>query len=205
LGPASGRLDRAPASRAEALLAEALGGVDDRLDRRLGGGQEIAAAGLHCGAPAPLLLAPALLGDSLLASPQQVSAHRPGREGGGEDGDEDDGRHGGRAVDSRPPRTHRVSSFPALRRKIRRSMKGCARIVPLVALLALSACGGDGALATRPASPFDALRALRDLRAAVRLGPRPAGSAANRRDARLIAAKLRDAGVRDVRVQRPWR
>src|SRR3954454_1867149 len=75
----------------------------------------------------------------------------------------------------------------------------------LIAFLALSSCGGDGANTSRPASPFNAQRAFRDLRAEVRLGPRPAGSAGNRRDARRIAARLRAAGVRDVRIQRPWR
>jgi Zn-dependent M28 family amino/carboxypeptidase len=38
----------------------------------------------------------------------------------------------------------------------------------------------------------------------VRIGPRPAGSAAGRREARFIARKLRAAGVRKVRVQRPF-
>jgi Zn-dependent M28 family amino/carboxypeptidase len=76
---------------------------------------------------------------------------------------------------------------------------------PLIALFALSSCGSDGASTTTPAPPFDAQRAFRDLRAEVRLGPRPAGSAANRRDARHIAARLRAAGVQDVRIQRPWR
>ena len=52
---------------------------------------------------------------------------------------------------------------------------------------------------------FDAQRALRDLRAQVRIGPRPSGSAANRREVRLIARGLRAAGVRDVRVQSPYR
>ena len=52
---------------------------------------------------------------------------------------------------------------------------------------------------------FNAARAFRDLRAEVRLGPRPAGSPANRRDAHFIARRLRRAGVRDVRIQRPWR
>ena len=58
-----------------------------------------------------------------------------------------------------------------------------------------------------PAPPgrFDAQRAFRDLRAQVRIGPRPAGSAASRREVRLIARRLREAGVREVRVQRPHR
>jgi Zn-dependent M28 family amino/carboxypeptidase len=55
------------------------------------------------------------------------------------------------------------------------------------------------------ASGFDAGRAYRDLRAQVRFGPRPAGSAANRRQARFLAGRLRRAGARNVRVQLPHR
>ena len=80
-----------------------------------------------------------------------------------------------------------------------------------VALLAAAGCG-DGsedraqepdAAAVRIADRFDERRAFADLEAQVRLGPRPSGSAANRRQAGLLAAKLRRAGVRDVRIQRP--
>ena len=59
--------------------------------------------------------------------------------------------------------------------------------------------------AAKRAERFDEQRAMRDLRAQVRLGPRPAGSAANRRLTELIAARLRDAGLRDVAIQRPHR
>ena len=52
---------------------------------------------------------------------------------------------------------------------------------------------------------FDAQRAFRDLRAQVAIGPRPAGSPASRREVRLIADRLRAAGIRDVGVQRPYR
>jgi Zn-dependent M28 family amino/carboxypeptidase len=52
---------------------------------------------------------------------------------------------------------------------------------------------------------FDAARAFRDLEAQVAIGPRPAGSAGSREEVRLIAGRLRDAGVDDVRVQRPHR
>ncbi|WP_246551540.1 M28 family metallopeptidase [Miltoncostaea oceani] len=59
-----------------------------------------------------------------------------------------------------------------------------------VALLALAGCG-DGGAAPPAAAPavdrFDAARAFADLRSQVRLGPRPAGSAASRR----LAARLR--------------
>jgi len=72
----------------------------------------------------------------------------------------------------------------------------------------LAGCGdADTASAPTPlpGSRFDAQRAFRDLRAQVRLGPRPAGSPGARREARLIARRLRDAGVSPVRVQRPHR
>ena len=64
-------------------------------------------------------------------------------------------------------------------------------------------CGGDGG-ADR-GSAFDAQRAFRDLRAQVEIGPRPAGSAASRREERFIVARLRSAGIGDVRVQHPYR
>jgi peptidase M28-like protein len=75
--------------------------------------------------------------------------------------------------------------------------------VGLLAFL-VAGCGGDASGQRQAAAPFDAHRAFGDLRAEVALGPRPAGSAADRRDARLIARRLRAAGVRGVRVQRPW-
>jgi hypothetical protein len=56
--------------------------------------------------------------------------------------------------------------------------------------------------APRPAE-FDARRAFGYLRSEVAIGPRPAGSAAGRRDARFIAAKLRAAGVEGVHIQQP--
>jgi Zn-dependent M28 family amino/carboxypeptidase len=78
--------------------------------------------------------------------------------------------------------------------------------VSLIASLALTSCGGgERDATTRAAHPFSAARAFRDLRSEVGLGPRPARSPANRRDAAFIARRLRAAGARDVRVQRPWR
>lgn len=81
-----------------------------------------------------------------------------------------------------------------------------------LATLALAACGGGDAGANgepaetaAAADGFDAARAMRDLRAQVRFGPRPAGSAANRRMTRFLARRLRDAGVEQVRIQRPHR
>ena len=46
---------------------------------------------------------------------------------------------------------------------------------------------------------------MEDVQAQVDLGPRPAGSEANERQSRLIARRLRQAGVEDVRVQKPHR
>ena len=65
-------------------------------------------------------------------------------------------------------------------------------------------CGGangdDGA-----GSAFEAQRAFRDLRAQVAIGPRPAGSVGAGREVQLIVDRLRAAGLREVRVQRPYR
>ncbi len=85
--------------------------------------------------------------------------------------------------------------------------------IAAIALLAAAGCGSDDdhpqpspdRAAERIADRFDAGRAFADLAAQVRLGPRPAGSAANRRQTRLIARRLRRAGARDVRIQRPYR
>ncbi|MEO8091199.1 MAG: M28 family metallopeptidase [bacterium] len=73
-------------------------------------------------------------------------------------------------------------------------------VLALVAV-ALSACGDDG----RPdaGDRFDGQAALADVEAQVGLGPRPSGSSSSRETVRLIADRLREAGVEDVRVQRP--
>jgi Zn-dependent M28 family amino/carboxypeptidase len=55
------------------------------------------------------------------------------------------------------------------------------------------------------ASRFDAQRAFRDLRSQVAIGPRPSGSAGARREVRLIVERLRAAGLRDAKIQRPYR
>jgi glutaminyl-peptide cyclotransferase len=77
----------------------------------------------------------------------------------------------------------------------------------LAAAAMLGGCGGgtggDSTLAQQ--SQFDAERAFGDLRAQVRIGPRPAGSAASRQEVRLIVRRLRRAGVSDLRAQRPYR
>ena len=77
----------------------------------------------------------------------------------------------------------------------------------LAALVA--GCGGGGDVASAPTplpgSHFDVHRAFRDLRAQVRLGPRPTGSVGARREVRLIVRRLRDAGLARPIVQRPHR
>src|SRR5918995_4996034 len=93
----------------------------------------------------------------------------------------------------------------------------CRLAVALAAALAFAAAAGCGERdepdpgtgstkdAERLAGRFDERRAFADLRAQVRVGPRPAGSAANRRLTALLAARLREAGVRRVAIQRPHR
>lgn len=76
----------------------------------------------------------------------------------------------------------------------------------LLALAVLAGCGaGDGEAPRTEGSTsrFDAQRAFADLEAQVEIGPRPAGSPASRETAELIADRLREAGVRDVAIQRP--
>lgn len=77
----------------------------------------------------------------------------------------------------------------------------------LALTLALGACG-DPSSSEEPApseptqagGAFDGDRAYADVRAQVELGPRPQGSRANARNARMIAAELRQAGVEEVEV-----
>jgi len=81
-----------------------------------------------------------------------------------------------------------------------------ALIVGLVNVAA--ACGGDEAgaeLGARGAGGFDEQRAFADLEAQVAFGPRPAGSDANVEMTRFLAGRLREAGVRRVRIQAPHR
>lgn len=87
---------------------------------------------------------------------------------------------------------------------------GSVGLVAIAALL-LGGCGqgggqGGGTPQSAPATgSFDAERAWRDLRRQVQLGPRPAGSAANRRLTRLLARELEDGGATGIRIQRPHR
>jgi hypothetical protein len=84
-----------------------------------------------------------------------------------------------------------------------------ARAALAAACLALVACGAkeaevdDGAGAGGPG--FDGARAFADLRAQVRIGPRPAGSPGSRHEVALIVRRLRAAGAESIRVQRPYR
>jgi glutaminyl-peptide cyclotransferase len=76
----------------------------------------------------------------------------------------------------------------------------------LVVAATLAGCGSDddgGELNDVAAGSFDADLAFEDLEAQVEIGQRPAGSPESRETAELIAQRLRDAGVSDVRIQRP--
>jgi hypothetical protein len=97
---------------------------------------------------------------------------------------------------------------------VKRRANRISSIAAVIPLLALAGCGEreepstdlpDDPAAERAAARFDEARAMADLRAQVRIGPRPAGSPANRRLTRLVAARLRGAGVRGVAIQRPHR
>jgi glutaminyl-peptide cyclotransferase len=77
------------------------------------------------------------------------------------------------------------------------------RLLPLLGCALLAGCGSPSSSLPDDDGAFDAERAFRDLRAQVEIGPRPSGSGASREEVRFIVARLREAGVRDVRVQRP--
>ena len=89
------------------------------------------------------------------------------------------------------------------------SLAPVRRFGALLAVLAvaLASCGEEpnGGQGQPVGGRFDAERAFRDLRAQVRIGPRPAGSAASRQEVRWIVRRLREAGVPEVRVQHPHR
>ena len=74
-------------------------------------------------------------------------------------------------------------------------------------IAAAGGCGGGDAGAGEEAegSAFDEQRAFADLEAQVAFGPRPAGSDANVAMTKWLADRLREAGVRRVRIQKPHR
>jgi Zn-dependent M28 family amino/carboxypeptidase len=74
----------------------------------------------------------------------------------------------------------------------------------LLVCAALLGCGDSETSASGSQSGFDGERAFEDLAAQVHLGPRPSGSHANRRAAKLIKRGLKSAGAEDIRVQHPW-
>jgi Iap family predicted aminopeptidase len=78
-----------------------------------------------------------------------------------------------------------------------------ARTTALLIMAVVAAGCGDDDEPASDGGRFDAERAFADVEAQVAFGPRPAGSAANRRQAEFLAESLGEAGVRDVRVQRP--
>ena len=78
-------------------------------------------------------------------------------------------------------------------------------IAALVSVALLGACGGGATPAPTARDRFNAQRAFRDLRTQVRIGPRPAGSRASGQEVRFVVGRLREAGVRRVSVQRPYR
>lgn len=78
-----------------------------------------------------------------------------------------------------------------------------AWLLSVVLAAILAACGGSGG-GSRALERFDGDRAFRDLAAQVAIGPRPSGTAGARAEVRLITSRLRGAGLRSVKRQRPW-
>ena len=82
-------------------------------------------------------------------------------------------------------------------------------LLALAATFALAGGCGDGEKTDTTAAPassagrFDADRAFADLERMVALGPRPSGSAANAKQAQMLAAELRKAGVENVAIGKP--
>jgi Zn-dependent M28 family amino/carboxypeptidase len=67
-------------------------------------------------------------------------------------------------------------------------------------------CGGtDGSASSAQADAFDSARAFTDLEAQVAIGPRPSGSPAAERAAKLIRTGLKQANAKRVRIQKPYR
>jgi len=77
--------------------------------------------------------------------------------------------------------------------------------IAIIACMAAIGCGGaDGSASGARADGFDAERAFDDLAAQVDLGPRPSGSRAAHRAAKLIRRGLRQADLERVRIQKPY-
>jgi glutaminyl-peptide cyclotransferase len=87
------------------------------------------------------------------------------------------------------------------------------KLAGVLAAVLLCGCGGEEGDDTsaaagdvrRSARAFDAGRAFDDVRAQIRIGPRPAGSMGSRREVRFIVRRLTEAGLGGIVVQRPHR
>jgi glutaminyl-peptide cyclotransferase len=75
----------------------------------------------------------------------------------------------------------------------------------LLVSAALVGCGDSETAASGMQSTFDGQRAFQDLAAQVHLGPRPSGTPAAHKAARLIRRGLERADAEDIRFQRPYR
>ena len=82
-------------------------------------------------------------------------------------------------------------------------MRALACILVAVAMLAGCSSDDDGGGLDVAAGRFDSDLAFEDLEAQVEIGQRPAGSPESRETAELIAGRLHEAGVSEVRIQRP--
>ncbi len=78
------------------------------------------------------------------------------------------------------------------------------RPIPALSAALILFAAGCGEPDEPAGGSFDAQRAYADVVAQVAFGPRPSGSPASERETEFIVRELRDAGVEDVRVQRPY-
>ena len=95
-----------------------------------------------------------------------------------------------------------------MRPNVSRMSRPRQRLLGTLAVMALIAgCGEEEVDSTPPAGDggFDSARAFEDVREQIEIGPRPAGSVASVELTELLAAKLTDAGVKDVEIQSPNR
>ena len=85
-----------------------------------------------------------------------------------------------------------------------------ALAVAIIVAALIAGCGDDSGPSADPgreaeqAAGFDSTRAFDDLVAQVELGPRPSGSAAAHRTAKLIASRWQEAGLTGISIQSPW-